>query len=609
MIQFSKVTKSFGSQELFREASFTLGPRERLGLIGRNGTGKTTLFKMILGLESVDEGQVQIPKNYQIASLSQHLVFHEKSILAEAITSLAPDEKDDVYKAERILMGLGFEREDLEKAPSLFSGGFQIRLNLAKCLLGNPQLLLLDEPTNYLDLLSLRWLRSFLIQFPGEVMLITHDREFLDSVTTHTMGIHRGKIKKIQGGTQKFYEQIALEEELYEQNRQSLDKKKKELESFITRFKAKASKATQAASRVKQLERLESLDELTQLSQMNLSFEFAPIEAKTLLNTSHLTFGYEEGQLLFENLSFSLDKKERLAIIGKNGKGKSTLLKIIAQELSPLKGEVKFHPLVKIGYFGQTNINRLNLAHTAHEEIHSENPELTTTRVRQILGSLMFPGDAALKKLSVLSGGEKSRVLLGKIIAKPANLLLLDEPTNHLDMESIEVLTDELQDFPGALIIVTHSELMLKNLATKIIYFAKGQAHFFLGTYEEFLEKIGWDEQDEESPKTQSEGLKKHFSRHERAQLIKERSRLQAPLKKQILQAEEKIMSAEASLKSNQQQLLAALEKNPQVAQEIVQLTQEISQIEKLIEEQFEMLETLTHELEMVDQQFSHIDS
>ena len=497
MIQVSNLSKSYNAKPLFEDVTFSVGKNEIIGLVGRNGSGKSTLLKIIAGLENYDEGMFKTPKGYKLGYLDQHIHFTQNTLLEECCQVLSAEEQYDHYKAEKILFGLGFTEEDLNRPPSEFSGGFQLRINLTKTLLQDPGLLLLDEPTNYLDILSLRWLRRFLKSFRGEAILITHDREFMDSTTTHTMGIHRGSLTKIQGPTEKYYAQLMLNEEIHEKTRQSQEKKIKDLMKFVDRFGAKASKAGQAQSKLRQIEKMEVLDEIKPEYKLGFRFNYKPIPSKVSMQVEDIAFSYTGNPKdnLFQDLSFQIKPEDRLAVIGKNGKGKTTLLNVLAQTAQPTKGSVKFPPGISIGYYQQTNRKDLNPNNTVAVEIAQANPRLSNSESRAICGAMMFSGDLANKKVSVLSGGEQSRVLLGKILAHPANLLFLDEPSNHLDMDSIEVMTKEIKKFPGAVVIVTHNEEILRVLATKLIIFHKNKAEVFAGTYDEFLETIGWEEE------------------------------------------------------------------------------------------------------------------
>jgi ATP-binding cassette, subfamily F, member 3 len=584
VIQANQLTKGFGTQVLFENVSFNMTKGERVGLVGRNGSGKTTLFKIILGEEFPDSGEVIYPKNYTIGTLKQHLHFTEKTILAECSLALKKEEEFDQYKVEKMLHGLGFKTEDFQRPPSDFSGGYQIRLNLAKVLLGNPDCLLLDEPTNYLDIVSLRWLSRFLRNFSGEVIIITHDRGFMDSVTTHTMGIWRQKLVKIKGDSSKYHEQIVLEEEVYERTRQNTEKKRKDLEDFVARFKAKASKAAQAQSRMKLLEKLPEMEALAMMATLDFEFNFRECPGKVLVEVKDVSFGYSD-KLLIKNLSFPVLRNDKIAIIGKNGKGKSTLLNLIAKELTPTDGSITNNVNLLMGHFGQTNINRLSMENTIEEEIASADPGLGRERVRSICGVMMFSGDLAKKKIKVLSGGERARVLLGKLLAKPTNLLLLDEPTNHLDQESVEALSMELQNYPGAVIIVTHSEGMLKEVATKLVVFHHDRVEYFPQNYDDFLSKIGWEEEEQVKVEKPKEKISRDEQRRLRQEVIAERSKALSPLKKKMEVLEKGIMKAEEEASSLEESLITKPEPEG---------FKKLGVLKKKIDEDFEELASLT---------------
>jgi len=599
MIQLQNIIKNFASQELFYNLNFKLNKGNRTGLVGRNGSGKSTLFKLILGEESADSGEIIIPKNYKIGTLKQHLEFSESTLREEAALALEEEMQYDVYRVEKILFGLGFSLEDLEKNPLSFSGGYQIRINLAKLLVTEPNLLLLDEPTNYLDIVSLRWLKNFLRAFEGELILITHNRDFMDSVCTHTMGLVRKNIEIVEGNTQKFYEQLATNDELYSKQKFAQDKKVKELEEFIAKNKARASTAALAQSKVKQLEKMQMMNDLAFDSTLAFEFNFKETPAKIMLEVEHLSFGYTEDNILFNDISFSIKRGECLGIIGKNGKGKSTLLNVLARELQAIKGSVHSHPSVEFAHFGQTNIARLHPNATVTNEIHAANTKLSTQVVRSIAGAMMFSGNSADKKVSLLSGGEKSRVMLGQILAREVNLLFLDEPTNHLDMESIEALTKAIQNFDGAVIIVTHSEELLRRVCDRLIVFYKSGAEYFDGGYNDFLTKIGWEEEAEEkvvksAPKSNNKENKKL-----KAELIRERNKQTSSLKKKVDKLEEKIMKIEESLQVHHEELIDA--SNLGNTTTIMELSKLVSEEEFVVESAFEELETVQNELDEVN--------
>lgn len=605
MIQVSNLSKHFGAQVVFENIGFQVGAKERIGLVGRNGAGKSTLFKLILGEMSPDSGEITIPKGYRLGALEQHIKFTKKTVLEECTQVLKAEDYRD-HEAEKILFGLGFTQEDLSKDPLSFSGGYQIRINLTKVLLQAPNLLLLDEPTNYLDIVSMRWLKGFLTSFDGEVLIITHDREFMDDVVTHTMGLHRQTLKKIKGDTAKFYEQILIDEEMYEKTRENLDKKRKEMQVFIDRFKAKATKAAQAQSRMKALEKMGTMEKLNDVESLGFKFKYVDCPSKIIGEVSNLSFSYDktDEHLLFKNLNFTIGKNDRIAIIGKNGKGKSTLLNLIGEVLEPNAGMIRFHPSKQSGHFGQTNISRLNVERTIVEEIQNENNDLSISSVRNICGTMMFDGDLANKKIKVLSGGERARVMLGKILAKPANLLLLDEPTNHLDLESIESLTEEIVEFPGAVLIVTHSELMLRNIATKLIIFHKGTAEFFDGTYDEFLEKIGWEEEIQRPKFDQTKRLTEKEVRQKRIDLTNERSKKTKPMKEGIERLELEITKNEDLLTRIMAQLEKATYDNDQ--QKLTDYTHAVGKLNQIIEELFEQLSEQTEGLEKLQTHYEN---
>lgn len=602
MIQLTNISKNFASQELFKDLNLKLNAGNRTGLVGRNGSGKSTLFKMILGEETPDSGDIIIPKNYKIGTLKQHLTFSEKTLREEAALALEDEMKYDVYRVEKILFGLGFDAEDLEKDPLSFSGGFQIRINLAKLLVTEPNLLLLDEPTNYLDIISLRWLKSFLRAFEGEVILITHDRDFMDGVCTHTMGIVRKKIEMIQGNTHKFYEQLDANDELHQKQKIAQDKKVKELEEFIAKNKARASTASLAQSKVKQLEKMDLLDDLAFDNSLEFNFNYKETPSKIMLEVENLSFGYTADNILFKDISFHIKRGECLGIIGKNGKGKSTLLNTLAGELKALSGEIHSHPSVEFAHFGQTNIARLHPDSSVSEEIHSANTKLSTQVIRSIAGSMMFSGESADKKVSLLSGGEKSRVMLGQILAREVNLLFLDEPTNHLDMQSIQALTNAITNFDGAVILVTHSEELLRKVCDRLIIFAKDGAEYFDGSYDNFLEKIGWEEEESQekvkvAPKSNTKENKKL-----KAELVRERNKISSPLKKKVEKLEHSIMELEDKLELHHKELIEVSNSGDSAA--LMELSKTVAKEESQVEELFEALEEQQNALDAINQEY-----
>lgn len=591
MIQVNNISKEYSGRVLFSDVNFVVNKNEKIGLVGRNGSGKSTLFKILTGDVISDEGSVSIPKNYETGVLKQHLEFHFDNIVDECMSALPSDLKYETYRAEKLLTGLGFSKEDYSKSPQSFSGGYQIRLNLAKVLLTEPNMLLLDEPTNYLDIVSMRWLANFLKRYPGELILITHDRDFMQTVCNSTMGIHRQKLTKVTGSFEKYQNKLAEDETLYESTRLNQEKKIKEAEAFVERFKAKASKATQAQSRQKMLDKMQEMDALETIKNLDFKFNYKEIHTKVLGEIKELSFGYTQDKTLFSNLEFYINRGDKIAVIGKNGKGKSTLLNCIANLLRP-SGSIKLHDAVEIGHFGQTNISRLNENNTIEEEIREENSNLSTTNVKGLCAAMMFAGEDASKKIKVLSGGEKSRVMLGKILAKESNLLLLDEPTNHLDRESIESLVEEIKVFKGSTIIVTHSEYILNNLIDKFIVFHQDKCEVFHGSYQEFLEKIGWGEEEVSGPK-KSKLSNKELNVLKR-ELTNERSKKLKPIRNQLQKLEELIMNLETKVDElNETLLKASNESNGELIQSS---SIELKKSQELIETSFLELETLSEQ-------------
>jgi len=610
MIHVEGIKKEYGGRTLFEEVSFSVEAGERIGLVGRNGHGKTTLFRLLLGKEHPDEGEIRIPKGYTLGHLSQKIRFSEATVLAEGCRGLVPaeDGRDETYRVEAVLTGLGFAPEDFLRRPSELSGGYQVRLNLAKVLVSEPNLLLLDEPTNYLDIVSMRWLARFLLNWKQALILITHDREFLDGVTTHTLGIHRGRVRKIRGDTRKLYEQLLQEEEVYEQTRRNDEKKRKELEQFIRRFRAKASKARAVQSRIKTLEREERQEALGKIENLAFTFPFSPFSGKWPMEVRDLRFSFTpESPPLVEGLTFWVGPRDRIGVIGKNGKGKTTLLNLLAGDLTPAAGRVLRHQNTRIASFGQTNVERLSAERTVEEEILLTHSAVERKQARSICGAMMFGGDLALKKVGVLSGGEKSRVLLGKLLVRPSNLLLLDEPTNHLDMESTESLLAAVAAYPGAVIFVTHSEMLLHALATRLIIFDGGRTTLFEGTYRDFLERVGWEEEkgdavEEEKPKEAALSLNRKEMRRLRAGIVAEKSKVLGALNGRIKKMEEEIAHLEEEEKSISRLLLAASEEGDGAA--IAGHSRRLHEAQEKLSTLYAEWETLTEEREEKQKEF-----
>lgn len=602
MISFDNVCKSYGTRILFENVTFNINKGERIGLVGRNGYGKTTLMRIITAEEEADSGKISIPKNYKVGFLKQHIKFSANTVIDEVMKGLSLEESNEKWKAEKILSGLGFSQEDIERNPQDFSGGFQVRITLAQTLLQNPDLLLLDEPTNYLDIVSIRWLKSFLNSWKGELLLITHDRQFMDDIITHTAGIHRGKIRKISGKTDKFYEQIARDEEIYEKTRINDEQKRKEMEQYITRFRAKARLAGLVQSRIKTLNKMEKKEKLEAIKNLEFSFKYKPITSKQIMRAENISFSYNKVDYLIKDLSIIIGSEDKIAVIGKNGKGKSTLLKILAGKLQADSGNVIYHTGCIKGYYEQTNVSSLNPESTIEEEIQSVSDTLDRSYVRNICGAMLFEQDNALKKIKVLSGGEKSRVMLGKIIAQPLNVLMLDEPTNHLDMDACDSLIEAVDNFSGAVIMVTHNEMFLHALATKLIVFQDEYPYIFEGTYEEFLEKEGWKEEIGVKEKEVKTKLNKKDARKLRSEIIAEKNKIIKPLEEKSLILESNITKYEEEVNELNKLLIEASSLNN--GQQIGEYGKRLAELNKLIDNDFMELDEVVTELEAKKQEY-----
>lgn len=605
MISVDNLSKSYGNRILFDDISFKISRRERVGLVGRNGHGKTTLFRIIAGLESSDSGAISVPKGYRIGYVTQNLDFTSQTVIDESLNGISDDSGGHRWKAEKILAGLGFSEADMVRAPGDLSGGFQVRLNLARVLLSEPDLLLLDEPTNYLDITSIRWMRKFLLSWPREIFMITHDRGFMDGMSTHIMGIHRQKIRKIEGDTSKYYLQIAQEEEIHEKTRINQDRRAREIQEFISRFRAKARLAGLVQSRIKALSKQARHNKLEKFKNLEFSFRSRPFNGKFLGAVRDLSFGWNSGKTLINDFNLTIGARDRICIVGRNGAGKTTLLKLIAGVMPPGKGEVTWHPGAVRGYFEQTNIQSLVDDRTIEEEILFSNPDIDRQTGRNICGAMLFEGDAALKRIGVLSGGEKSRVMLGKILCTPINLLLLDEPTNHFDMESCDALLAAIDAFEGAVIMVTHNEMFLHGISERLVIFQDDGISVFEGDYQRFLEKIGWGDEREDrkiepvsfgNPADGGGRISRKDLRRRRSALISERARNLKPLEKEIAVIENRIDADEKELAHAEQMMQAAAEQKD--GKTITDLAQQIHHCRLRIEQAFAELEKVSEQFE-----------
>jgi len=602
MITVENLSKSFGEQLLFQNVSFQINPRERVGLVGRNGHGKTTLLRILVGEEGFDDGQLRIPKQYRLGYVKQQIRFERESVLQEGMQALPASERHHHWKVEKILSGLGFSPIDIQKHPRQLSGGFQVRLNLAKILISEPDLLLLDEPTNYLDIASIRWVERFLIHWPHALILITHDRGFMDKVITHTMGLDRQKIRKLAGDTAKFYAQMAQDDEIHEKTRLKDERRRKEVELFISRFRAKARLANLVQSRIKTLAKMEKREKLEKIKTLDFEFQEKPFRGKYVLTADKLSFAYTAERPLIRDFSLKLRAGERICVVGKNGKGKTTLLRLLAETLKPQSGRIEYHHAITPGLFEQTNLQHLRDENTVEAEILYSNPDVGRQAARNISGAMMFSGDDALKKVAVLSGGEKSRVMLGKILVTPVNLLLLDEPTNHLDMDACDALLAAIDNFNGSVVLVTHNEMFLHALAERLIVLQDDRIEVFEGGYQQFLDKGGWSDEGLKTIRqpAQDQHAQPRITKKERkrlrGELLSERGRALKPFEKRLASVENEIEALEKKLAALNLGMLEASQAKDGI--HIGELGKKIHNVQGEIDNRFETFESVTRTIE-----------
>ncbi len=487
MLTIDHISMEFSSRPVLDDISFLVNRKERIALVGKNGAGKTTLLRLIAGEYQPTSGRIAKENDMTIGYLPQVMLFQDDRTLREEVMTVAhEDEARFVAEMDRTIIGLGFERKDFDRPCSEFSGGWRMRIELAKILLRHPDLLLLDEPTNHLDIESIQWLEDFLKSSPSAVLMVSHDRAFIDNVCGRTIEITLGRIYDYNVNYSRFVE---LRKERHEQQVRAYENQQKmiqETEDFIERFRYKATKAVQVQSRIKQLEKLERLEvDLEDTSRLNLRFPPAPRSGDFPIIAEDLRKDFGSHNV-FHDVTFTIRRGEKVAFVGKNGEGKTTLVKCIMGQLDYM-GTLKIGHNVKIGYFAQNQAALLDENLTVFETIDYVAVGDIRTKIRDILGAFMFGGEASEKKVKVLSGGERSRLAMIRLLLEPCNLLILDEPTNHLDMQSKDVLKAALQDFNGTLICVSHDRDFLNGLVSKVYEFGGGRVKEHLGGIYDFL--------------------------------------------------------------------------------------------------------------------------
>jgi len=635
LIQLADITKTFGVRTLLEHVTWQIGDGDRVGLCGPNGAGKTTLLKMLAGLEDPDTGTVVKPAGLTIGYLPQDGLTHSgRTVFEEASSAFQPllDMKAEMHDIEHrlsdasvpdadheamlhryadlqdrfrladgysmdlriatVLRGLGFSADDANRPAETFSGGWQMRIALAKLLLGRPNLLLLDEPTNHLDLEARNWLEEYLSAYPYAVILVSHDRYFLDAVVTRITDLHLRHLDDYVGNYSKYVVQRDAMIERLRQSKKEQDEEVARVEMFINRFRYQATKAAQVQSRIKMLEKVVPIEVPPERKRIHFTFPTCAKSGRTVLELKHVRKAY--GPLtVFKDVNLHIERGDRIALVGPNGAGKSTLMRMLSQSETADGGTLTVGHQVVMEYFAQDEAVRLNPALTVYETLEAGSSNDMVPAIRNILGGFLFSGDDIHKKAAVLSGGERTRLAVARMLLRPSNTLLLDEPTNHLDLDSKDVLLEALEDYGGTLILVSHDRYFVEKLATKIIEIGHGEAVVYPGTYTEFLWSKKTREEQAAAPpppkpkpvekksdggptqqKAQGSGLKAQGKTPEKAQTTtgqqdrEERKRLEAErkkkqrdqesLRKRIADLEARISTSEAEVKQLEAAMLEA---------------------------------------------------
>ncbi len=603
MISVDNLTVEFGGFTLFDGVSFVVNKKDRIALVGKNGAGKSTMLKIFAGLQSPTSGAISKPKEVTIGYLPQQMTLTDtRTVREEAETAFdhvrqleetinrlneelanRTDYESAGYQAlidrvtslsehyqmmggnnyyaelERTLIGLGFKRSDLDRPTAEFSGGWRMRIELAKLLLRSPDVLLLDEPTNHLDIESIQWLETFIATRANAVILVSHDRAFLDNTTTRTIEIELGRIYDYRA---KYSDYVVLRKERREQQLRAYENQQKmiaDTEAFIERFRYKATKAVQVQSRIKQLDKVERIEvDEVDTAMLNLKFPPAPRSGSYPVIAEEVAKRYGD-HLIFDHVTFTIHRGDKVAFVGKNGEGKSTLVKCIMGEITDYTGKLELGHNVKIGYFAQNQAQLLDENRTVFETIDYVAQGDIRTKIRDILGAFMFGGEASDKKVKVLSGGERTRLAMIRLLLEPVNLLILDEPTNHLDMRSKDVLKDALKAFDGTVIVVSHDREFLDGLVDKVYEFGNQRVVEHLGGIYDFLEKKKMDNLRELERTTKatstvvmdeepSQNKLSYEARKEQSKAIKRQEKAVADLERRIAELESRIAEIETRL-------------------------------------------------------------
>ncbi len=642
MINLFSITLNFGAKTIFNNLNLNFKSNDKVGLIGRNGAGKSTLLKIIVGHISPTNGKIIMPKDYKIGYLPQEMkITYKKSIKTEVYESLTEiynlsiklnkltnelnqrkDYDSNEYmdkiqeiselntqlkilggnsidaEIEKVLTGLGFKTNELERPLNEFSGGWQMRVEIAKILLNKPHCILLDEPTNHLDIESISWLEEYLKNYKGLVIIVSHDISFLDNITSRTIEIIKGKVIDFDLPYSKFIEQS---EQIRKQQKNAYENQQRQIaqtQKFIERFRYKATLASRVQSKEKMLEKMEKI-EIVEVDNSSIKFKFppAPRSSKVVIETINLT-KYFGNNLVLENINFAIERGEKIAFVGKNGEGKTTLSKIFAKDIQDFDGELKFGNNVSIGYYAQHQAEQLDPNLTVFETIDKVATGEIRTQIRNLLGAFLFNGNDVFKKVKVLSGGEKSRLALAQLLLKQTNLLILDEPTNHLDITAKQVLKHALMEYQGAVIVVSHDRNFLKDLTTKTVYFKDHKIKEYYGDIFEFIEKQKIESLKELEknikPLSQFEKNKSvlQLEREEKKKILKEKNKLQ----KLIDQTENDIQKLENKINEIEQLFTSPDYYNkPELHKE---KNKEYNELKEMLTKKYEQWEELNSEID-----------
>lgn len=629
MLTLNDLSFDFGGRYLYRDVNWQIKPGERIGLVGQNGTGKSTLLRIITGEYQPTEGAMSKAKDCTIGFLNQDLLSYEsnESIyhvalqafdkalklqheIDEIIQRMETDHSDEIlnllgekqeqfealdgyniqFKTEEILEGLGFKTADLSRPLNEFSGGWRMRVMLAKLLLQNPKLLLLDEPTNHLDLPSIEWIEEYLQSYPGTVIIVSHDRLFLDRMVTKIVEVANKKVYQWAGNYSKFLELKVERDELQQRAFDNQQQFIKQQERLIDRFKAKASKATMAQSRMKMLDKLERIEEVQNDEVvMNLKFKVKTQPGKVLVTMNDVSKRYGE-QVIFEHAGAQILRGDKIALIGANGKGKSTLLRIIDKS-EPIEGQVEYGYNVEKTFYAQHQLESLNVNNEILEELVHMGSTKLENELRTILGCFLFTGDDVFKKIKVLSGGEKARVALAKALVNEANFLLLDEPTNHLDIQSMNILIQALQQFEGSFVTVSHDRFFISQIANKIWWIEDDEIKEYQGTYDEWKYFMS-QRQKEQNTAQATKKSKPVEEKPNNSAINTDNDKLKKQLQKQLDEIEKELESLKTEKSSIENQIADAANNG-----NIGTLSERYSVLEKSIESKNQSFEAIFEQL------------